>query len=399
MAEVADGNAEARAFKALTAIVDPWLTPTDNRFSEPLQSVSLPDWPSLLACARRHRVIPLLARRIFAMQANSGADFALPADIAEGLQREARSATISELAMLGEIRRLKALFGGMDIPFLLVKGLALSQRCFGGPGWRVNNDIDVLIRPEDMPRAHAMLCASQYDRVQPAGELSDEEVAADLKRRKDWVYVKRQDRIILELHHRLFDNARLCAPGVMDRAERLILFDQVEIATLGSEDELPYLALHGAMHAWSRLKWLIDFAILLRERSSGEIDAMLRQAQGGPAANALHQAIALCWRLFEPATEEPRILRPRRTRILAAAGIRAMSGEGSEELEDTRLGTTIKSASHYLLWSNPSYLIAELGYDLTETSQDDLARGGKLPIWLRRPARWAWRRASWKTRV
>jgi putative nucleotidyltransferase-like protein len=269
----------------------------------------------------------------------------------------------------------------------------LSQRCFGAPGWRVNNDIDMLIDVEDMPRAHALITASQYDRVQPLGDLSPEEIDRDLKRRKDWVYVKRQDRIILEVHHRLFDNVRLCTPGMMDRTEPLKLFDQVEVAVLSPEDELPYLALHGAMHAWSRLKWLIDFAILLRQRSPEDIDTMLRQAKGGPAGHALHQGIALCWRLFAPDTAEPRMFRSRRTGILAAAAIRALTAEGSRELEDTRLGTTIKSASHYLLWSNPSYLISELGYDLTETSQDGEASNSSLPIWLQRPVRWARRRA------
>lgn len=347
------------------------------------------DWDGLRALARRHRVVPLFASRVESLAAQGGpVRFAIPPQCRQALRDEARGAMASELAMLAELRRVSSLFQRESIDFLLFKGLTLSSRGFGRPGMRTNRDIDLLVALDDLQRAHEALSAAGYLRCEPVRDASPEIVSRHLIRRKDWVYIQPDRGIILELHYRLFDNAALCDPGILDRAEPIDIFGQLRVPAMSIGDELSYLALHGAAHAWSRLKWLVDFAVRLRDQDRASLRALLREARGGPSACALHQAISLCWRLFDPAEEEPRDHRPWRAAALSAAAMRAISGYGAVELEDTRYGTTIKNASHYLLWGDPAYLLEEARYDLTDMSRSGGDGNENIPIWLSRPLAW-----------
>lgn len=380
------------AFAALVVLTDPWLFGREDAVRAKLTALAPLDWQAMIATADRHRVTPLLAERVRAAGLQDHPAIAPPDNCARALQQRGREALASELSTFAELRRLKSLFDSEGIPFLVFKGLTLSQLCFGKLGVRVNRDTDILVAPGDIDRADALVRTSGYRRVEPSADAGPAAIERAKERTKDWVYVHETQRTILEIHYRLFDNPWLCDAGAMSRARTVQLFGQLDVATLGADDELAYLALHGAMHAWSRLKWLIDFAILVRDRPPAQTEGTLRQARGGPAACAIHQAIALCWRLFSPDTPEPREGRPLRTGPLAAAAMYALAANKTQEIEDTSFGTTLKNASHYLLWGKPAYLAAEFAYDITYSSEDLPSSKFGLPIWLWRPLMWAGRR-------
>src|SRR5690606_32639507 len=113
------------------------------------------------------------------------------------------------------LRGVKGLFDGAGIGFLVIKGLVLSSEYHGRMGLRVNHDIDLVIDPADMVHAHELLVEAGWVRVEPAGDLDEAALADWLRRVKDWVYLDPSGRIVLELHHRLFDNTGLCEPEVM----------------------------------------------------------------------------------------------------------------------------------------------------------------------------------------
>lgn len=390
MARSAAILARNAAFGTLTVLLDPWLA--DDGAIAALRERGAIDWHAVMATARRHRVIPLLSARAQVLAKHDPAVAALPDDVSESLREEGKAALLGEMVMLGELRRLKAAFAAIGVPFLVFKGLTLSQRCFGRLGLRVNRDIDLLIDRADMTKSDAMLRDAGYLRVDPAADASAADLERNLRRNKDWVYANQAKGIVLEVHHRLFDNVTLCDSGVLARAEPIRLFGQLEVPAMALADELPYLALHGAMHAWSRLKWLTDFAYRLQAQDADTLPSILARAGRGPAGCALHQAISVCWQVFRPPSGEPRASRPWRTGLLRAAAIRAMAGQGSRELEDTRFGTTLKNASHYLLSTQPSYIRAEFDFDLGDTSAEADGTRKNIPIWLYRPIAWAARR-------
>ena len=374
----------SEAFRALLALIDPWIGDTDSDRIQRMEALGTVDWQEVLAHARRHRVAPLAAYRLEAL----GPAVDIPGEVAAAFRAEAKAALFHEMAMFGELCRMKAALDGKAVPFLVIKGVVLSSDGYGRMGLRVNHDIDLLVSPVDLDRSHNALFALGYRRVEPEGDLSSDELAGWVKRSKDWVYILPSNGTVVELHHRLFDNRTLCDPGIMSRARRVMLFGQVEVMTLGEEDEPAYLALHGALHAWSRLKWLLDLAIIARKLGPEGASALLSRQRKQPAERALLQAFVLCSELFGMQHPASGKAVPLGVRLLVAAARRALDGESTAELEATRFGTSIKNASHYLLWRKPAYLVSELAFDLTDMSRDQDVAGRKVPIWFNRPLAW-----------
>jgi len=263
----------------------------------------------------------------------------------------------------------------------------LSSDNHGAMGWRTNHDIDLVVAPEDMVRAHRSLAALGLRRIEPEGDAEPETLDTGLMRSKDWVYLGGTGDLVIELHHRLFDNHHLCTQGLFDRARRVSLFGQTVVETLGEEDGPAYFALHGALHAWSRLKWLIDMAFVLRALEGDALGRLLDAHRGKAGERALGQAMMLCRDLFGVRWPETGAM-PRTSRFLAASARHALTSGGAVELEETRFGTTLKNISHYALWYNPAYLWAELKFDLTDTSRDRVDGRSRVPIWIQRLMRW-----------
>lgn len=372
------------AFQALLALVDPWLEDRPDAVRDRLERLAPVDWAEVHAYACRHRVTPYAARRLEGL----AQALAVPEDVAARFRQDAQAATFHELGMMALLRSVKTLFDDAGIPFLVIKGLVLSSEYHGRMGLRVNHDIDVVVDPADMMRANELLRGAGWTRIEPDAALQGPELADWIVRTKDWVYLDPSGRLILELHHRLFDNPRLCEPGIMNRAQGVRLFDQLDVQTLGPDDQPGYLALHGALHAWSRLKWLLDMGMVLKAAGPDGVRALVALQQGRPSSRALRQAVLLCRKVFA-AEEQLPFLRPAVSdRLLVSVARQAMAGAGSAELEDTRFGTTLKNISHYLLWLRPAYLVSEIRYDMTDMSRETARADSMLPIWMQRTASW-----------
>ncbi len=368
-------------FFALLAVINPRGVPDVRAVEAQMHRAGgVGGWPRLVEYAERHRVLPLFANRLRALGWMEGTGAAVDAATQASLEGAIRAATFAELASLAELKRICTRFGGEGVAPILLKGLALSQLCFGKIGWRTNHDIDLLIDPTQIATCDRLLAAMDYARVEPDPLLDELQIERWCRSHKDWVYIHRTRRTIVELHYRLFDNVPLCAEVDLGELEMIDLFDQHRMLTLTGGALRSYLALHGLLHSWSRLKWLIDYELVRSE--AGET---------APSV-AVRVADRLGDLLFMPSAAAPVERGYGRRSILVRSSLAAMIGGGANELEATKFGTTIKNMSHYLISMRPSYWTAELGYDLSDSSRDGAAEAGtsgvagRIGRWLRRKA-------------
>ena len=369
------------AFFALLAVVNPREMPTPAVLAERLLRVGdFGGWPILIEYAERHRVMPFFANRLRTLGWMEGTVFPLDADLKVRLEKVVRESAFAELASLAELKRICERLGDQGIAPILLKGLALSQLCFKKIGWRTNHDIDLLIRPDELATCDRILAAMDYIRVEPHPALDAVQTDKWRRAHKDWVYIHRSRRTIVEIHYRLFDNEPLCAEVDLREVEPLDLFGQHRILSLTGDALRSYLALHGLLHSWSRLKWLIDYELI--------------RPDGGREAGR-DVATRVADRLGDTLFAAESVANGRgfsRTAMLVSSSLNAMAGGGQQELEQTKFGTTIKNMSHYLISLRLSYWLAELRYDLADRSRDgSAAAGGSGPIdrvvsWIRRKA-------------
>jgi hypothetical protein len=257
-----------------------------------------PDWTSILAGARRHRVsTPLLA----GLQACRSPD--VPAAVVDVLHRDAREAAARSLAHAAEVARLSLLFARSGIRVLALKGVVLSMQLYGDPAQRNPRDIDLLVAPSQFAEAGLLLAASGYQRVDPV--LSPRQEAAYRRWIKDAFYQHRASGIRVELHHRLADNPALFSPDFAELWEgrEEIAVAGVEVATLPRRLLPLYLAVHGAAHGWIELRWLADLATALQPPGASE--ATIAAAEHAGLAPAVLHSVMLAHDWLDVPVGEP----------------------------------------------------------------------------------------------
>ena len=221
------------------------------------------DWAAFRLLVRRHRVLSLISSRLeIYRRATSGLDeegSAVAARLAEGARQSARSG----LAQIAEAGRVAGLFDAAGIDHLQLKGAPLSTRAFGRPLLRDGRDVDVLIAPDALATADAVLRGAGYRRIEPSIDMGRLRRRLHLVHAHEYVFVA-PSGVTVELKARLQPIARLLplAPAaLLARAVTLDVAGQPTRA-LADADLLLYLCVHGSRHCWFRLKWLADIAAL-----------------------------------------------------------------------------------------------------------------------------------------
>ena len=171
-----------------------------QKLAAPLAELTPQRWQALLARGREHRFLPLLAHAL----RECGLWGALPADVAQQLkmagQHHTRRALLAQRAMV----QLHDILHENGIDHVFLKGAYLAQFAYPQPGLRPMRDIDVVIKPNDLPAAHDLLITLGY--TSPADV--DGMVAAFIAQAKHLPGLRTPDGTVsVELH------AHVDAPG------------------------------------------------------------------------------------------------------------------------------------------------------------------------------------------
>lgn len=243
------------------------------------------NWTSFVSGVRRHRVAALV------LEGLQNAKIGVPEPAIAELRRHADRAARRALAQGALVARLLALFSNAGIRVLTLKGIVLSAQLYGDPARRSAADIDLLIDPAQFERARALLVEAGY---RPKGQvdLSPRQRAAYRYWLKDAVFIDAVSGIPVELHHRLADNPELLRTDfdALWREREEVTVWGAKAATLPRSYLPLYLCAHGAVHAWDRLRWLVDLADALGETDT---EATLAAAQAAGLGVVLLHAIKL----------------------------------------------------------------------------------------------------------
>jgi hypothetical protein len=198
-------------------------------------------------------------------------------------------------------------------------------------------DLDLLVRPDDVPAAIGVLYVEGY---LPAVDFSPAQERCFRRVDGDYPLVHRRTRLLVELHARV-SSVRFCMPIATDallRRSATVPLGGGEVRTLGDEDLLVVLCVHGAKHRWKRLEWLAALAELLRA-DRGDVGAALALASGVRARRTLLLGLSLARRLLDaplPAEAAREIETDAGLAALAAEAERRMFDDRAEKGEETQ---------------------------------------------------------------
>ncbi|MES2339447.1 MAG: nucleotidyltransferase family protein [Pseudomonadota bacterium] len=294
------------------------------------------DWVAFAAVLRRQRIDG------FAHRALADAAVTVPDAIAAALAQGAARTATGNLRAAAETARLGRVFADAGMPCLFVKGSTLAQLAWGTLATKYSKDIDLLVRPQDVDRGLALLEADGYLLWLPAHHLTPAQRRIAIRHINEFVLVHPTRRLQVELHWRLARNAALLPGlGATSAVQQVALGGGACAATLTTPDLASYLAVHGAVHCWSRLKWLADFDALVGEQ---DVAALYDHAVALGAGRAFGQGLTLSRMLLGrtlPTEVAARIAADRAIPAMTATALDLLAGGGATEL-DERPGAALR---------------------------------------------------------
>jgi hypothetical protein len=316
------------------------------------------DWLRFLELVSFHRVEGL------AWQAASSAGLPVPDGVMDSLGQAASTIAASNLMATAECRRLRDLFAAADIPLLFLKGLTVGKLAYGKPSIKAAIDIDILIDGRRLDGAAGVLRQAGYTLLVPGKSRSDRSLVSWHRDWKESVWSNSDRSLQLDLHSACTDN-RALLPGidVHSPSQEVGIGGGLSLATLGRDELIAYLAVHGASSAWFRLKWISDFAALVHDRRADDVERLFARAQELGAGRAIGQALLVADMLFETlagsSALRERLQRDPITRHLAHLAMRLLT---RNPLEPTArlLGTLPIHYSQFLLLPGAGYKLSEL---------------------------------------
>ena len=358
------------------------------------------DWDKFLKVVDRQRVAGL------AREGLRSAGVQMPAASAKRLALKAAHVAQQGLQQASEALRLQTALDKEAIAAVFVKGTTLGLLAYDQIGIKQAWDIDMLVVPKDVRRVCEILAAAGYRRTMPPESLADQRFFAWTEFAHESLFEKDGTGTNLELHWRLSGNRALLAGVTAATSSRLVeVLPGRALRTLADEDLFSFLCLHGAHHAWSRLKWIGDLAAWLSAKPAAEVERLYRRAKADGLGRAAAQALLLSERLFAlplPAELCAELGQDRVTRWLVAIALDAMAGDADSRQTDDRLMGNLKiEFSHFLLATHARAWLRELtskSIGWSDFQQIALPRPLFFLYPVLRIPSWIWRRATHRLR-
>jgi hypothetical protein len=196
----------------------------------------------------------------------------LAIDPAAVATRRAQALTLAaarvNLARIGRLAGVLDRFASAGIRCVVLKGAALALRYYGSLGARAMGDIDIMVRPADVPRAAALLAELGW--TTPGG--SSDRVLRDTMRVQHARPYSSGPAHSLDLHWR---SLQASTPEVDDRFwEAAVICDAAagRATVLGPSDEVFHVCCHAVQPAWTPSpRWILDVHAIL-EAEGGRVD-------------------------------------------------------------------------------------------------------------------------------
>lgn len=226
----------------------------EARITVPTDSIN---WAAFIDLVERHRVGAFLHRRA-TLAIRDNCPVAVSERIRDISAFTARRALAHAAVQLTLVQAIDAI--GVDV--IAIKGLILSQRTYGAIGARHVGDIDLFVRGSDIEAVDMLLQSRGLRRTRPDFPLSPRQLKSYVRIKPEFEYHHQNANVRIELLWRL-DGISETRDSVWSHSARCRIGGH-DFRTLSPEIEALYLLQHGARHAWFRLFWLVDAAMILR---------------------------------------------------------------------------------------------------------------------------------------
>ena len=214
------------------------------------------DWQAIVTAAGDHHTSQLVSWHVEHICPQ-----AMPPVWNQYLRNEFQRILRRNLMLSAELLRVLDAFQSAGVLAIPYKGPGLTALAYGNLALREFGDLDLLIAHDDIHRAiQAVLDLGYQTHARVTGhKRSGEPVPGQ------YLFWRDHDRYLVELHTertlRYFPKV-LPVAKLQQRLQRVSVGGR-DVFTLGIDDLLNFLCVHGSKHFWNRLQWIADIAELV----------------------------------------------------------------------------------------------------------------------------------------
>ncbi len=245
------------------------------------------DWEAfVLLAVERHRVAPSVQTQL--------AEITPPERVQNLINAATQANALQVLQQIRALRVIRQAFEAADMAFVVLKGWPLAEQVFGNNSARQARDIDLLIDPTLIRPAAKVLNDLGYQPDQEHPEhfrmLGSKALMGEFN---NLSFKNAETNLMVELHWRCHQFTGW--PELFPNGHNLdVLQTSIGNVTVPAEQQnLLYLAIHGSLHRWARLKWLCDIAALAERRGVEQLGRDVEVAKSIGAARPLELSLYL----------------------------------------------------------------------------------------------------------
>ena len=212
------------------------------------------NWDEVLRLVSCHRVLPAIHTALCRRDD-------VPGSVASALSARYSTHITRVMRFSAELIRILQKFEEHRIEVISHKGPVMAQRLYADPAMREFGDLDLLVRPADVPRARTALCELDFS---PNLKLSARQEREYLRTGYEFTFGSGTESNLVELQWQLAPRFYAFNFEMASLFERSVTVDfhGFPVRILRDEDLMLALCAHAAKHQWSQLSMLRDIATL-----------------------------------------------------------------------------------------------------------------------------------------
>lgn len=254
---------------------------------------SIVDWDMFVHDVSRHRVHGQVSNALASARN-------VPDSVLAALKPRVTLLKMRSLRQLSELRRLIDILQTAAIPAAEIKGMTVGALAYGTPFVKESADLDILVPIEHAHAALNLLLRNGYRHASYGAALTARQISALIRNCKD-VALSGPHNIQIELHWRLSRGGSMLRGAGDPQSWQLVeVSPGYAIPTLGLPELVTYLAVHGSLHNWGRLKWLADFDAIARHAARETRQEWREHANLLGGGRCLDYAFAMSRQIFGP---------------------------------------------------------------------------------------------------
>ena len=233
------------------------------------------NWERLLTLALHHELTPFLVKHFVQTQRFQE----IPIKAKDALQHFFRKHVLFSQMLGKELGSIMQSFNREKIRAIPIKGPTLAVRAYGALELRMFNDLDVLVKDQDISKASTVLLNHGY-RYRTNSDENLKESTPEQTSHRYHTFVDQTGMIGLDIQSRI-EGSQFSFQ--IDHNEFWDDLQQVAIAgnsisCLPDPKLLLVLCIHGSKHLWCRLKWICDVGELLKSSPHWDWEKTLQMA-------------------------------------------------------------------------------------------------------------------------